>query len=123
MYDRLCSDEELLRHLAALDRWHIEAWPRLTGEQRVAFDSVFDRLVEARATRRRAHEQRLVSTARRLGRAVRRHEVTVADADAQLDRLALTLDSDSPRVAIVPYRQGVALLRDAFAEGCRHAHS
>ena len=112
------DDPELTYHLAALERWAVEAWRRLSTQER---DEVHERLEELsneRATRWRAHEQRVISAARHLGREVAAHRVTIQDAERRLEALASVRDDV---VLLIPYDQAVAVARDAFAEGARNA--
>jgi hypothetical protein len=122
-----CVDDDVARHIADLERraarYSPEMLSRLTDADRDHVHCLLEEFSAEREARRRAHEQRLISTARRLGREVRAHLVTMPDAERRLDALALTLDQDSPPIPIVPYRQAVAILRDAFIEGCRGGDS
>jgi hypothetical protein len=117
------TDEELGYHRAALARWTPPEWPPCASDaERDDVHELLAKLSTERAARAAAHRQRLVSAARHLGREVRKHLVTMPDAERRLAALASLLDENSPPIALVPYHQAVALLRDAFAEGCRRAH-
>jgi hypothetical protein len=94
-----------------------EPWPPLSDDERAEVHALLDKLSTEHVARIAEHRQRLMSSARRLGREVAAHRVTLADAEARLNRLALTLDQDEPPIAGVPYREAVAIVRDAFAEG------
>jgi hypothetical protein len=97
--------------------WEPEPWTRITDDERADVHELLEKLSTERAARIAAHRQRLVSTARHLGRQVREHLVTLPNAERRLDALASLLDEDSPPIALVPYREAATIVRAAFAEG------
>jgi hypothetical protein len=98
-------------------RWEPEPWPRITNDERDDVGELLEKLSTERAARTAAHRQRLVSAARHLGRQVRDHLMTLRDAERRLDALASLLDEEPPPIALIPYRDAAAIVRDAFAEG------
>jgi hypothetical protein len=110
---------EAVYHAKALARRAepFDPWPRLTDAERDEVHRLLDDYSDERAGRVARHRQRLVSVAWHLGREVRAYRDTLADAEVRLDRLALILDEDEPLIALIPYRDAVVIVRNAFAEG------
>jgi hypothetical protein len=118
------ADDEkvrLARHIAALEcraeRYEPAEWSRLDDADRDGVHDLIQKFSEERSVRVAEQRQKIVSSARRLGREVRAHRVTLDNAEAQLDRYALTLDQESPPIPLIPYREAAAIAREAFAEG------
>jgi hypothetical protein len=111
------NDPELAYHLAKLERCAFLRRSRLTSEERDEVHERLEALSDERVARQRAHEQRIISVARHLGREVTAHRVTLQDAERRLDALA-SVHHDV--VLLIPYYQAVAVARDAFVEGARN---
>jgi hypothetical protein len=112
------DDPELAYHIAKLERRAIEPWPRLSDDEQDWVHRRLEELSAKRAARQRAHEQRIISGARHLGREVAAHRVTLQDAERRLDALVSVRDDVA---MLIPYFRAVAVARDAFAEGARNA--
>jgi hypothetical protein len=99
--------------------------PPTTDEERAWVGERVIALAAERQARSDAHRKRILTTAAWLGSEVAAHKVTLADAQARIDRLLEALDPDTAavRVLLVPFREARQLATDAFMstfEG--HAH-
>jgi hypothetical protein len=115
---------ELARHIAALveraEKYEPELRSRLTHPEQDEVNMYLDKFSAEREARVAEHRQKVISTARVLGRKVARGETTVEDASRRLDHLCGALDDTYPTpVALMPWRTADALAGDEFAAGVR----
>jgi len=79
---------------------------------------LLDELLDARADRQRRHLEAIEKRAGWAGREVGAGRMTLADAEAAVQRLVERLDDDSPvMLRLVPFDVGVATARRAFRAG------
>jgi hypothetical protein len=97
--------------------------PPTTAEEREWVHGRIIALAAERQARSDAHRGRIRSTAAWLGREVSAHKVTLADADARIDRLlgAFDPETDVP-ILLVPFQEAKQIAADAF-EGTFKAHA
>jgi acyl-CoA reductase-like NAD-dependent aldehyde dehydrogenase len=119
----MADEDEVVRVARSLARHPLEEWPRLTDTDRKAVHERLGELSEQRAGRVAAHRQRLVGGARRLARDVSEYRVTIADAEARLEVLALTHNPETPEVpvALIDYRHACEIVNEAFAAAWKEA--
>jgi hypothetical protein len=81
-------------------------------------------LAAAREVRADVHRERIRSTASWLGHQVHHHKVTLADADARIDRMLKAFDPESSvAILLVPFKEARQIASDAFTstfEGQAH---
>jgi hypothetical protein len=111
--------EDIRLHILACEEWAPNLdLPPLTSAERAQVHARINQLAEERAARADAHRERIVRTARYLGREVVAHQATTADAERRLEALALTVDPESLTATLmVPYREAVDIIGPAFAAG------
>jgi hypothetical protein len=105
------------RDLEAARQWK----PKVLCAQKLSAadrEWVHDRIVAltaGRQSRGDTHRERIRSTASWLGHQVRAHKVTLADADARIDRLLVALDPETNiPVLLVPFKEAKELATDSF---------
>jgi hypothetical protein len=127
--DTSCSvaqreDAELAAHIAKLveraERYEPEPWSRLADDERDEVHGYLEKFAAEREARVAEHRQRVISTARVLGRKVARGETTAADASRRLDHVCSALDDTyTTPVALIPWREADELADKEFAAGVR----
>jgi hypothetical protein len=112
--------------LAAAKRWtppRVDV-PPTTAEEREWVHDRIHALAAAREARADVHRERIRSTASWLGHQVHHHKVTLADADARIDRMLKAFDPESSvAILLVPFKEAKRIAADAFAstfEGQSH---
>jgi hypothetical protein len=102
--------------LEAVKAWKpkMQAIP-LTDDEREWVHDRIAALAAERAARSDSHRERIRSTAAWLGHQVRKHKVTLADAQARLDPLLMTFDPESAvPIVMVPFAEAKQIAADAF---------
>ena len=92
----------------------VQASPLADGDREWVHDRIHA-LAGERQARGDVRRERIRSTASWLGREVSAHKVTLADADARVDRLLIAFDPETAvPVLMVPFREAKQIAADAF---------
>jgi hypothetical protein len=122
---RVSAEEEVAPHVASLQRraeqYEPRPWSRLADDdEREEVHGYLEKFAAEREARVGEHRQKVVSTARVLGRKVARGETTVEDASRRLDHACSALDDlYSTPVALMDWRTADGLAREEFAAAVR----
>jgi hypothetical protein len=112
-----CAQDDLA-HLLAIDHWASLELPRLSDEERAWVHGRLDALCDERLARSDAHRERIIKTARHLGREVAAHRMTLADARVRSDFQVKREDTDSlVPMRLVSYAEAADVASRAFDEG------